>query len=264
MSTIMTSDTLVAKLYADLQRVVNDLLRNGVKPKLAIVLVGNDSNSEIYVSVKQKRAEELGIGFELHHLAELVTEEEVIQTVAGLNANPAISGIIVQLPLPKHINTDNVLGAIVIEKDVDGLRSDSSFMPTTVKAIFTLLEEYDIELDNKNIVVVGKGRLVGGPLIEELAKRGLSVKICDRSTSDLKACTIEADILISATGQEHLIQPNMIKQGAVVIDVERDVTYDEVITKVSHITPHKGGIGPLTVALLLTNVVKAAQDQNRK
>lgn len=259
MPIIMTSQTIVAKLYELLSEEIASLEDANITPTLAVVLVGEDPNSVTYVNIKGKQAGELGIEFSLHRLDDTASQESIIEAIEKLNAEPSVSGIIVQLPLPDQIDTDKVLQTVVKEKDVDGLRPDSDFTPPTVSAITELLQSYDISLEEKTIVVVGKGRLVGGPLIKRFKERNLDVTVCDESTGDLAACTINADILVSGTGEEHLIKPSMIKEGAVVIDVDKDVLYDEVQGKVGYITPQKGGVGPLTVAFLLSNVVDAAK-----
>lgn len=255
---VMTSQTIVAQIYVYLRKEIELLEGGGHKPALAVVLVGNDPNSLTYIAVKQKRAAEIGIGFTLHHLNQSASEETIVSIIEQLNSQGEISGIIVQLPLPNHLNAETILGAVDLTKDVDGLRSSSPFMPPTVLAILQLLQSYEIPLTGKKIVVVGKGRLVGAPLTAQLQRLRLDVTTCDEQTGDLAACTIGADILISATGEQHLIQPSMVKEGAVIIDIDEEVVYDQVLERVSYITPQKGGVGPLTVAFLLANVVSAA------
>jgi methylenetetrahydrofolate dehydrogenase (NADP+)/methenyltetrahydrofolate cyclohydrolase len=257
----MSSRTIRHKIYDDLRGYIATLTEQGHKPTLGIVLVGDDPNSVAYVNVKQRQAEKLGMGFSLHRLDEQADDAAVLSVIDTLNKEATISGIIVQLPLPAHLDTDKILAAVAPEKDVDGLRTKSHFTPPTVRAILELLAAYDISLLGKNIVLVGVGRLVGGPLLQELKLLGHNVTTCDESTGDLGACTINADILVSATGQHHLIQPSMIKQGAVVIDVDHEVDYEKVLDKVGYITPQIGGIGPLTVAFLLSNTVSAALHQ---
>lgn len=256
----MTSHTIVHKLYDELQTRIDTLKEHGHEPHLAVVLVGHNPKSELYVSsIKQRRAQELGIAFTIHRLAETASEEKIIETIEELNNQESVTGIIVQLPLPESIHVDRVLNSVAAHKDVDGLRKGSDFTPPTVCAILKLLEAYDIILRDKKISIVGKGRLVGAPLYEELRQLKLDVTACDESIEDLTSCTLGADILISATGEPHLIQPSMVKDGAVVIDVDADVQYEAVAEKVAYITPQKGGVGPLTVACLLENVVTAAE-----
>lgn len=256
---IMTSHTLVAQLTEALKSRIAELTAQGHQPGLAVILVGHDPKSELYVSsIKQRQAEDLGISFTIHRFDELVNEATILETIERLNSELMVSGIIIQLPLPEQLDTNHLLNAIAEEKDVDGLRSGSPFLPPTVEAIMKLLEAYDIPLADKKIVIVGKGRLVGGPLYNELKALKLNVTACDQSIDDLSTCTLGADILISATGVPRLIKPAMIQDGAVIIDVDTDVMYDDIIDKVSYITPQKGGVGPLTVSILLSHVVEAA------
>lgn len=259
----MTSHTITEKLYHQLGQRVAELQEQGVQPALAVVLVGHDPKSELYVSsIKQRRAQELGIDFTIHRLDANASEDSIIETIERLNQEAQVTGIIVQLPLPDAIDTDRVLAAVAAEKDVDGLRPGSQFMPPTVSAILGLLEAYDIVLTDKKISIIGQGRLVGAPLLREMKQLKLDVNACDESVEDLSTCTLDADIVISATGEPNLIRPSMVKEKAVVIDVDCDVLYDEVAEKVAYITPQKGGVGPLTVAYLLANVVEAAEKQH--
>lgn len=255
----MTSHTITEKLYADLRHKVEEIVANGKQPSLAVVLVGHDPKSELYVSsIKQRRAQELGVDFTIHRLDQSVTQDTVLATIEKLNRESSVSGIIVQLPLPDQLDTDAILNAIDLKKDVDGLRSGTPYLPPTVAAIMQLFESYDIALTDKKITVVGKGKLVGAPLLSELKKLGLDVEACDEWTDDLVGKTVAADILISATGDPGIIKPEMVKEGAIVIDVDEDVEYEAVAPKTSYITPQRGAVGPLTVAFLLSNVIEAA------
>lgn len=259
----MTSHTIIYKLFEKLKTRVKTLKKQNIQPHLAVILVGHDAKSEMYVSsIKQKRAQELDINFTIHKHDENATTETILDTIRSLNDEPGVNGIIVQLPLPAHIDTDRILNSVAKEKDVDALAEGSTFTAPTVCAITALLEAYDIPLEAKKIAIVGKGRLVGSPLMQEFKKRKLDVTACDQSTDKLSDCTYQADILISATGQSNLIKLGMVKDKAVVIDVDSDVDYELVFDKVSYITPQKGGVGPLTVAYLLQNVIVAAQKQH--
>jgi methylenetetrahydrofolate dehydrogenase (NADP+)/methenyltetrahydrofolate cyclohydrolase len=260
--TEMTSKTIVAKMQQELRERIAELKE---QPSLAVVLVGNDRNSLLYVtSIKKRHAEDLSILYRIEHMPEESTTEEVLEILEFLNNDPTVTGIIVQLPLPKHIDTDTVLDAVAAQKDVDGLRNGSEFTAPIVDAIMMLLHEYAIALSGQQIVVVGNGKLVGAPLSTYLRNEGYAVNTCDNDTKDLKSCTLEADILISATGKRHLITPEMVKEGAVVIDVDCDVEYDAVKEKASYITPQRGAVGPLTVLFLLNNVVLAAEQRKEE
>lgn len=257
----MTSRTLIERLYHHLQHHVEHLQAHDIKPKLGVVLVGSDPNSLTYVNIKQRQAEKLGIDFSLHRLDESASEATVMSVIEELNKEESVTGVIVQLPLPAHLNTDKILEAVAPEKDVDGLSSKSEFIPPMVLSVHSLLEGYDINVANKKIVIVGKGRLVGGPLLDFFKEDKLDVVACDKSTPDITALTTQADILISGTGVHHLIKADMVKEGAVVIDVDHEVDYEAVSEKVSYITPQTGGVGPLTVAFLLANVIEATDNQ---
>lgn len=259
----MTSHTIIENINQELKTRIDELQKKDCHPGLAVVLVGHNPKSELYVSaIKQRQAEQLGIDFTIHRLDEGAGEDKIIETIQELNRQPTVSGIIVQLPLPEAIDLDQVLNSVKPEKDVDGLGQNSPFLAPTVGAITRLLEEYDIKVTDQKIVIVGKGRLVGQPLYDELKKLRLDVEVCAQSTENLANLTSKADILISATGQPNLINSSMVKDGAVVIDVDYDVDYELVAPKTSYITPQKGGVGPLTVTYLLTNVVEAAESQN--
>ncbi len=260
----MTSHTLVEKLYADLAARVQLLIAAGHTPALAVVLVGNDPSSERYVaSIKRKQAESIGILYTIHRLDATANEATVIDTIEKLNLEVGVTGIIVQLPLSEGLNVETILGSVAKEKDVDGLRQGTTFMPPTVRSILELFEAYDIQLADKKIAIVGHGRLVGAPLYSVLKGLKLDVSTCDASVADLKGCTLGADILICATGHPKLIEPSMVKEGAVIVDVDTDVNYDAVAAKASYITPQRGGVGPLTVTFLLANVIEAAEALSR-
>lgn len=221
------------------------------KPKLVAVLVGNDPASEMYVSMKAKRASEIGVAFEV------VRDLKLIQK---LNQDENVTGIIVQLPLPKEIDTEKILQSINPKKDVDGLTGKSKFLPATVKAVLIAAGD----LKNKTVVVVGLGKLVGKPLADYLAKNHFSVVKCDEFTKDLKTETLKGDVLVSATGVPGLVKPDMVKPGAIVIDcgAPKPEVDPSVFDVASFMTPVPGGIGPLTVASLLENTVDA-YEQNR-
>lgn|GEM_PF-25476 len=252
------------KILKDLKRKIK---KDKIKAKLAVILVGNDPASEIYVKKKEKTCEKIGIGIELIRFKDNVSEKEIIARVSELNKENDVSGIVIQLPLPKHVDTDNVINAVKIEKDVDGLRKDNDILECcTPKGILRLLKEYNIDLKDKKIVVIGHGRLVGKPLSLMLKKRGLKFKVCTIKTKDLKKETLEADILISATGVPHLITGEHVKQGVVIVDVgiakknERivgDVDFQSVKSKASYITPVPNGVGPMTIAMLIENIIDA-------
>jgi methylenetetrahydrofolate dehydrogenase (NADP+)/methenyltetrahydrofolate cyclohydrolase len=253
----------------------------GRKPGLAIVLVGNDPASEVYVKKKLQKAEKIGLRAELKRMDESATEEEVLAVVDGLNNNDNIDGFIVQAPLPKHIDFSKVLDAIAPEKDVDGWTSASmgrlvsgtdTFYPATPLGVMKMLEFYKVEIKGKNATVIGRSNVVGKPLALMLLSENATVTVCHSRTANLAEHTKNADILIAAVGRPGLVTVDMVKEGAYVIDVGTtkvgekivgDVDYENVIKK-AHCSPVPGGAGPMTVAMLISNVVKAALEKDKQ
>ena len=250
-----------------------------IKPFLAVILVGDDSASEMYVNMKEKVCKEVGIETETFVFGRGVSTFEIVNKVKELNLDEKVDGILVQLPLPDHINKMEVLETISPLKDVDGQTSintgrilfkNSLFLPCTPSGIIKLLDEYNVEIDGKDVVIVNDSNVVGRPLAMELLNRGATVEICHDKTSNLKKHTKRADILISATGVPYLIKKDFVKKGAIVIDaginkkgekLVGDVDFEGVLDKVSLITPCPGGVGPMTIVCLLENTFKAAKLQ---
>ncbi len=247
-----------------------------VKPHLAIVLAGDDPASEVYVRKKMEKAAAVGVRASLKKLDPQVAEEELIALVQALNADPDVDGFIVQSPIPKHINYSNVVEAIDPRKDVDGWTSanmgrmflgiSNPFMPATPMGIIRMLEYYGVEMKGKDATVIGRGNVVGKPLSFMLLERDATVTVCHSKTRDLAAHTREADIVIAAAGVPRILKADMVKEGAYVIDVgttrlEGKIVGDvdfEAVSKKAHCTPVPGGVGPMTVAMLIGNVVEAA------
>jgi len=225
------------------QKILNDLKkeieRKKLKLKLAVVLVGEDLDSKIFVKQKRKACELVGIDFELFQLPEQIQQIELAEKIKEI-VKSDISGLVIQLPLPKNIDTDEILNLVPKEKDAE-------LISPVVCAISRLLEEYKISLKNKNIVLIGKGRLVGQPVADWLKKQGLNFS----GLKDIK----QADVVISGVGRTNFIKGDMIKKGAMVIDVGRDVDLETVSKKAGYLTPTPGGVGPMTVACLLKNLV---------
>ncbi len=246
------------------------------KPGMAIVLVGADPASEVYVKKKMEKAASIGIQATLKKLDESATEEEVLDLVRELNRDDDIDGFIVQAPLPKHIDFSKVLDAIDPEKDVDGWTPASmgklvtgikTFFPATPLGVMKMLEHYKVKIEGKNATVIGRSNVVGKPLALMLLAKNATVTVCHSRTKDLTEHTRNADILVAAVGKPGLVTADMVKEGAYVIDVgttrvegklKGDVDFDNVIKK-AHCSPVPGGAGPMTVAMLISNVVKAAQ-----
>lgn len=270
-ATIMDGKAVAGKIRARIKAEVANLK---MKPGLAAVLVGKNPASQVYVQIKRKTCDEVGIYSELYKLPEETTEKELLQLIDKLNKSEKIHGILVQLPLPKHISEEKVLEAIALEKDVDGFSlvnvgrlasGREAAVPCTPKGVIRLLEEYSIDLAGKNAVVIGRSNIVGKPTALLLLNRNATVTICHSKTADLPHYTKKADILIAAVGKPKLVTADMVKEGAVVIDVginrvdgklAGDVDFEPVSKKAAYITPVPGGVGPMTVAMLIENTLE--------
>jgi methylenetetrahydrofolate dehydrogenase (NADP+)/methenyltetrahydrofolate cyclohydrolase len=247
-------------------KAVRSLIQSSnINPKLAIVRTNPDTVVDSYMRIKQSYGEDIGVEVEVHN----VDQKDSINLINKLNKDPSIHGIIVQIPLPDKTQTDEVLNAVLSGKDVDGLAVDSIFDAPTPVAINWLLAGYDIDLRGKNIVIVGSGRLVGGPLEKMWRCSGLNVTIADKNTVSLKQVTYEADVLISATGVPGLITADHVKDNAIIVDAGVSTDSNGLIGDVAlevrdlpgiTITPVKGGVGPLTVAALFENVITASRN----
>jgi methylenetetrahydrofolate dehydrogenase (NADP+)/methenyltetrahydrofolate cyclohydrolase len=250
---------------------------SGIVPGLAVVLVGEDPASKVYVGRKAKACAEVGFFSREYKLAADTSEAKLLNIISELNADQLIHGILVQLPLPAHIHTDKIIAAIDPQKDVDGFHpynvgglvsGDPLFVPCTPSGIMELISRTGIELKGKEAVVVGRSNIVGKPMALLLLAQHATVTICHSRTKDLPAVTRRADVLIAAVGKAEMIKAGMVKEGAVVIDVgvnrlengklAGDVAFDEVAARTSYITPVPGGVGPMTIAMLMKNTLKAA------
>ncbi|HYH27405.1 MAG TPA: bifunctional 5,10-methylenetetrahydrofolate dehydrogenase/5,10-methenyltetrahydrofolate cyclohydrolase [Actinomycetota bacterium] len=279
---ILDGKALSAEIRAEVAERVRALADSGITPGLAAVLVGDDPASKVYVGAKEKASAEVGIRSERHDLPAGIPERELLEAIRGLNEDPAVHGILVQLPLPPHISVLAVHEAISVAKDVDGLtpasvgrlvRGEATFLPATPFGILELLARTGIDTQGAEVVIVGRGALVGMPLAIMLSQKGsranATVTLCHTGTRDLAEHTRRADILVAAAGRIDTITGDMVKPGAAVIDVGTnrnedgklvgDVTFDEVSEVAGAITPVPGGVGPLTVAMLLVNTAAAAE-----
>ena len=253
----------------------------GKVPGLAIILVGDNPASKIYVNSKIKGCSELGFESFAHFLPEDTSEERVLELIGELNEDERVNGILVQLPLPKHIDEKKVIDKIALNKDVDGFKPENlgllmlgdkdSMQPCTPAGIMELLRAYSIELVGKDVVVVGRSNIVGKPMGSLLINEGATVTTCNSKTKDLKAKTSQADMVIMAIGQAKFLTEDMVKEGAIIVDVGinrtedglfGDVDYDGVSKKAAYITPVPGGVGPTTVAMLFANTMKAFKKVN--
>lgn len=255
------------KVLAQLAEKVKNLT---TKPTLAIVLVGEDPASSIYVREKEKAAASIGIGFRLIKKPADISLDPLEETIMALNKDSDVKGIVVQKPLPQQIDDEKIDRLITPEKDVDGLHPASKFYPTTAKGVIRLLKEYKINIAERDAVVVGRSKLSGLPTALLLLKEDATIIICHSKTTDLKSKTLQADILVSATGVPNLITADMVKKGVVVVDVGTtrtkpgklvgDVDFENVKTVASAISPVPGGVGPMIVAGLMMNLVEAAEE----
>lgn len=267
----------IAKDYRQgLQNQVEALKEKGFTPKLSVILVGNDGASQSYVRSKKKAAEKIGMISEIVHLEETATEKEVLNELNRLNNDDSVSGILVQVPLPKQVSEQKILEAINPDKDVDGFHpinigklyiDEQTFVPCTPLGIMEILKHADIDLEGKNAVVIGRSHIVGQPVSKLLLQKNASVTILHSRSKDMASYLKDADVIVSAVGKPGLVTKDVVKEGAVIIDVgntpdedgklKGDVDYDAVKEIAGAITPVPGGVGPLTITMVLNNTLLA-------
>ena len=278
MSAIRMDGKMVsAKVRGSILEEVNKLQAQGVRPGLAVIIVGEDPASQVYVRNKERACEECGFYSEKYALPEETTQEQLLGLIDELNHNPRIDGILCQLPVPKHISEQAIIDAISPEKDVDAFHpvnvgkimvGNFDFLPCTPAGVMQLLDEYGIDPKGKNCVVIGRSNIVGKPMSMLLLHRHGTVTICHSRTQNLKEVCAQADILVAAVGKADFVTADMVKEGATVIDVGMnrkdgklcgDVCFDEVNEKAAYLTPVPGGVGPMTITMLMKNTLKAAK-----
>ena len=278
MAYLIDGKAISKQIKDELREEVTLLKEKGVFPCLAVVQVGNDPASCVYVNNKKKACEYIGIDSLSYEVEETITEKALLDLIAELNQNEKVNGILVQLPLPKHIDENKVIQAIAPAKDVDGFHPETvgnmcigtkGFLPCTPAGVIQLLKRSNIDISGKECVVVGRSNIVGKPMAMLLLRENGTVTITHSRTKDLKEVTKRADILIAALGKPKFITSEYIKEGAVVIDVGihrnedgklcGDVDFDDVVDKVSAITPVPGGVGPMTIAMLMNNCVETVR-----
>ena len=272
---ILSGKDLASRLKENMRSGVKDLEKTfGSTPHLAVIIVGSNPASQSYVKSKSKACEEVGIRNTTIALPEDILEQELLRTITELNLNPDVHGILVQLPLPSHIDEHRVMNRIAPEKDVDGFHpvnvdalytgKSTGIIPCTPKGIIHLLKDANVDITGKNAVVIGRSNIVGLPIAKLLLDNNATVTICHSKTQNLKGITSKADILIVAIGKAKFVTEDMVKPGAVVIDVGinrvngklvGDVDFDTVKDKASYITPVPGGVGPMTITCLLENTI---------
>ncbi|WP_338935276.1 bifunctional methylenetetrahydrofolate dehydrogenase/methenyltetrahydrofolate cyclohydrolase [Lactobacillus helveticus] len=280
MGKILDGKAFANLLGQNLKEKVKKLKDEGITPHFCVINIGDDPASKIYVRTKKCRAEKMGIIQDIYQMSADTKQEEAIALIDKLNADPAINGLMVQLPAPKQIDTDALLERIDPNKDVDGLTpanighlwmGNHFVEPATAEGIIALLKHYEIPLEGKNVVIIGRSNIVGKPLAALMLEQNATVTIAHSRTKNLGEITKKADVLVSATGQAFLVKADMVKDGTVVVDVGMnhvggklvgDVDFDNVKEKASYITPVPGGVGPLTVQFLMEAVVKLTRRQN--
>ena len=282
MAVIIDGKKLAKKTRENLKIECSNLKEKNIIPKLSVIMVGEDPASKIYVKTKSKACDEIGIEYEEHILNENITQKELIELIHKLNNDDSVNGILLQSPIPRHLDIDEAFREISSEKDVDGfnpinvgklLLNQDTFVSCTPYGIMKMFEEYNIELEGKNVVIIGRSNIVGKPLMACCLNKHATVTICHSKTKDLKEKTKNADILVAAIGKSNFVTSDMVKDNAVIIDVginrgtdkklTGDVDFENVKEKASYITPVPGGVGPMTVAMLMNNVIKATINQNK-
>jgi len=277
-ASIIDGNVLSAQLRADVMRRADALKARGITPGLAVLLVGENSASQVYVRNKVKACADAGLHSVLERYEADMTEAALLARIDALNKDPAIHGILVQLPVPKHIDANKVIEAIAPEKDVDGFHIASAgalmvgqpgFLPCTPYGCMKMLESIGYDLRGKHAVVIGRSNIVGKPMAMLLLQKNATVTICHSGTKDLKAMTLQADVIVAAVGKVNVLTADMVKPGAVVIDVGMnrneegklcgDVDYAGVREVAGHITPVPGGVGPMTITMLLVNTLESAE-----
>lgn len=281
MAKLIDGKAVSARVKGEVAKEIAELKENGIEAGLAVVIVGNNQASRVYVNNKKKACAEVGIASYEYALPEETTESELLELVNKLNADPKVNGILVQMPLPRQINENAVINAIVPEKDVDAFHprnvghimiGDYQFLPCTPAGVMELIAETGIDPAGKNCVVIGRSNIVGKPMAMLLLHKNGTVTICHSKTKNLKEICANADILVAAVGKAGFVTGDMVKEGAVVIDVGMnrneqgklcgDCAFDECAEKAAYITPVPGGVGPMTIAMLMKNTLTAAKIAN--
>ena len=281
MTVLIDGKQLANKIRTNLKIECEELSKKGIKSKLAVIMVGEDPASKVYVRNKSRACEDVGIDYEEYLLDSNISQKELIDLIKKLNQDKTINGILLQSPIPSNLDINEAFRTIAPEKDVDGfnpvnvgklvLRQDT-FVSCTPYGIMKMFEEYNIDLTGKNVVILGRSNIVGKPLIHCCLNKNATVTTCHSKTQNIKEIASKADVLISAIGKAHFVTADMVKENAVVIDVginrldngkiTGDVDFENVKGKASYITPVPGGVGPMTIAMLMNNVIKATKRQN--
>ncbi len=282
MAVIIDGKELAKKIRTNLKIECEELIKkSGIKSKLAVIMVGDDPASKVYVRNKSRACEDVGIEYEEYILESNVTQKELIELIRKLNEEKKVNGILLQSPVPAKLDINEAFRIIAPEKDVDGFNpvnvgklvlNQDTFVSCTPFGIMKMFEEYNIDLTGKNVVILGRSNIVGKPLIHCCLNKNATVTTCHSKTKNIKDVASRADILISAIGKANFVTYDMVKENAVVIDVginrldngkiTGDVDFEKVKEKAGYITPVPGGVGPMTIAMLMNNVIKATKRQN--
>lgn len=282
MAIIIDGKALAKKIRENLKIECEELKEKGIIPKLAVIMVGDNPASKVYVRNKSKACNEVGIEYKEYLLEEDTTQKELLDLIKSLNEKEEINGILLQSPLPAHLDINEAFKAITYAKDVDGFTPSSvgklcigedTFVSCTPYGVMKMFEEYKIDLNGKDVVILGRSNIVGKPLIQCCLQKNATITVCHSKTKNLKEHTKRADIIIAAIGQSKFVKADMVKEGAVIIDVginrgedgklTGDVDFENVKEKASYITPVPGGVGPMTIAMLMNNVIKATKEQRK-
>lgn len=280
MAEIINGKELAKNIKQSLKQEVDKLKEDGIIPKLAVILVGNDEASKVYVRNKSKACNKTGIEYEEYILEETTQMDELLSLIEKLNKRADISGILLQSPLPKHLDINVAFRAIDPSKDVDGFHpmnvgklvlGQDTFVACTPYGVMRMLEAYNINIEGKNAVIIGRSNIVGKPLVQCLLSKNATVTVCHSRTKNIEEITKKADLIVAALGKANFVKEDMVKEGCVVIDVGinrlengklvGDVDFEQVSKKASYITPVPGGVGPMTIAMLINNCLKAAKNQ---
>ena len=283
MATIIDGKELAKKIRKELKVECDNLKEKGINPKLAVIMVGDNPASKVYVRNKSRACEEIGIEYEEFLLQDNIKQEELISLIKKLNEDKSINGILLQSPIPEHLNINEAFKTITYRKDVDGFTPSSvgklcigedTFISCTPYGVMKMFEEYNIDLTGKNVVILGRSNIVGKPLIQCCLAKNATVTVCHSKTKNIEKYTKKADVLIAAIGKAKFVTKDMVKKGVVIIDVGinrneqgklvGDVDFENVEPLASYITPVPGGVGPMTIAMLMNNVIKAAKEQQKQ
>ncbi len=282
MSIIIDGKKVAQQIREKLKTECEELKKEGILPKLAVIMIGDNPASKIYIKNKNKACKEVGIEYEEHILNSDIAQEKLINLIETLNNKKDINGILLQSPIPSHLDINEAFRKIAPEKDVDGfnpinagklIMNQNTFVPCTPYGVMRLLDEYNIDLQGKNVVILGRSNIVGKPLISCCLNKNATVTVCHSKTENIEEYTKKADVLIVAIGNPKFITKEMIKKDVIIIDIGinrtkegkivGDVDFEEVKKLASYITPVPGGVGPMTIAMLMNNVIKATRLQNK-